>query len=259
MRDDNCTLNLPFHVKTITFLIILLATSTVLIPLGLNQNQIAIAQQQKLQGMQNNQTSSSLTKQQQPTGISFQIDNMTFSHHTASVNGIQLHYVIGGHGDPVVLLHGWPETWYEWHNVMPALAKNYTVIAPDLPGLGDSSKPLTGYDGKAVAEDIHQLVTQLGFKTIFLVAHDIGTQVAYSYAAAHPAEVKKLVVMDFTIPGFAPTGPAKPGLWWPSFHQTPDIPEALVQGKEMIYLSWFYHNLAYNPVCDNADGYQRIC
>jgi hypothetical protein len=86
--------------ETTMFLIILLATSTVLIQLGLNQNQIAIAQQQKLQGSQNNQTSSSLTKQQQPTGISFQIDNMTFSHHTASVNGIQLHYVIGGHGDP---------------------------------------------------------------------------------------------------------------------------------------------------------------
>ena len=161
-------------------------TSTVLIPLGLNQNQIAIAQQQqKLQGLQNNQTSSSissLTKQQQPTGISFKIDNMTFSHHMASVNGIQLHYVIGGHGDPVVLLHGWPETWYEWHHVMPALAKNYTVIIPDLRGLGDSSKPLTGYDGKTVAEDIHQLVTKLGFKKIFLVGHDVGSQPAYSYA-----------------------------------------------------------------------------
>jgi hypothetical protein len=122
------------------FLVIFLATSTVLIPLGLNHNQIAIAQQQqKLQGLQNNQTSSSsLTKQQQPNSISFQIDNMTFSHNTASVNDIKLHYVIGGHGDPVALLHGWPETWYEWHRVMPALAKNYTVIAPDLRVLGDS-------------------------------------------------------------------------------------------------------------------------
>src|SRR3712207_9263554 len=91
---------------------------------------------------------------------------MTFSHHMATVNGIQMHYVIGGQGEPVVLLHGWPETWYAWHRVMPALAKNYTVIAPDLRGLGDSSKPPTGYDGKTVAEDIHQLVTQLGFKTI---------------------------------------------------------------------------------------------
>jgi pimeloyl-ACP methyl ester carboxylesterase len=89
----------------------------------------------------------------------------------ALFNGVQIHYVIGGHGEPVVLLHGWPETWYEWRHVMPALTKNYTVIAPDLRGLGDSSKPLTGYDGKTVAEDIHQLVTQLGFKTIFLADH----------------------------------------------------------------------------------------
>ena len=109
----------------------------------LNQNQIGIAQRQ------NNQTSSSLTNAQQlqqPTGASFQIDNTIFSHHMAVVNGVQIHYVIGGHGNPVVLLHGWPATWYEWIHVMPALAKNYTVIAPDLRGFGDSSKSLTGYD-----------------------------------------------------------------------------------------------------------------
>jgi pimeloyl-ACP methyl ester carboxylesterase len=97
-------------------------------------------------------------------GISFGIDNVTFSHQMASVNGIQIHYVIGGgHGDPIVLRYGWPQTWYEWRHVMPVLAKNYTVIVPDLRGLGDSSKPLTGYDGKTTAEDIHQLVSQLGF------------------------------------------------------------------------------------------------
>ena len=86
--------------------------------------------------------------EQKVDGNAFQLGNMTFSHNMASVNGVQLHYVIGGHGPPVVVVHGWPETWYEWHNIMPALAKNYTVIAPDLRGLGDSSKPLTGYDGK---------------------------------------------------------------------------------------------------------------
>jgi pimeloyl-ACP methyl ester carboxylesterase len=128
---------------------------------------------------------------------------------------------------------------------MPALAENHTVVAPDLRGLGDSSKPLTGYDGKTLAEDLHQLVTQLGFKTIFLVGHDLGTQVAYSYAAAHHTEVKKLVVMELTIPGFVPAG--RMPLWWAIFHQTPDVPEALVQGKEMIYLSWFFHNLPFNP------------
>jgi pimeloyl-ACP methyl ester carboxylesterase len=149
-----------------------------------------------------------MVKQQQPSlpGTSFEIDNVTFSHHTASVNGIQMHYVIGGHGDPVVLLHGWPETWYEWRHVMPALAKNYTVIAPDLRGLGDSSKPLTGYDGKTLAEDIHQLVTQLGFKTIFLVGHDIGSFVVYPYAAEHPSEVKRLVIMEVPSPDFFPPG-----------------------------------------------------
>jgi pimeloyl-ACP methyl ester carboxylesterase len=231
--------SIHFSGRTI-FLLILIAASTVLIPF-LNQNQVGIAQQQ------NNQTSSSLTnEQQQPTGISFQIDNTTFSHHMAVVNGVQIHYVIGGHGYPVVLLHGWPETWYEWRHVMPALARNYTVIAPDLRGLGDSSKPLTGYDGKTVAEDIHQLVAKLGFKTIFLVGHDLGTQIAYSYAAAHPTEVKRLVAMEITsIPGFAP--PRGPVAWWRSFNAVPDIPEALVQGKELLYLTWFYHNEAYNP------------
>ncbi|MFZ0513289.1 MAG: alpha/beta fold hydrolase, partial [Candidatus Nitrosopolaris sp.] len=178
--------NVSFHFSgKIIFLLILIAGSTVLIPF-LNQNQIGMAQQQ------NNQSSSALTSQQQPNGISFQIDNATFYHHMAVVNGVQIHYVIGGHGDPVVLLHGWPETWYEWIHIMPALAKNYTVIAPDLRGLGDSSKPLTGYDGKTVAEG-HD-----GFKTIFLVGHDLGTIIAYSYASAHPTEVKKLVVMEIT-------------------------------------------------------------
>ena len=116
--------------------------------IGLNLSGTAFAQQQP----QANFTS--VEQQQLLDGISFKIDDVTFSHHTASVNGIQLHYVIGGQGDPVVLLHGWPETWYAWHKVMPALAKNYTVIVPDLRGIGDSSKPLTGYDGKTVAEDI---------------------------------------------------------------------------------------------------------
>ena len=234
---DKPTFHAPHHMMMITFIMIgIIATGTLFVfTTVLNQNHTAMAQQQQQQ-------------QPQPNGNSFQMDNMTFSHHTVSVNGIQLHYVSGGHGDPVVLLHGWPETWYAWHRVMPALAKNYTVIAPDLRGLGDSSKPPTGYDGKTVAEDIHQLVTQLGFKTIFLVGHDIGTQVAYSYAAAHPMEVKRLVVMELTVPGFGPPGPPRPGFWWPSFHQTLDIPEALVQGKEMMYLSWFFHNLAYNPV-----------
>jgi pimeloyl-ACP methyl ester carboxylesterase len=157
-----------------------------------------------------------------------------------------MHYVIGGQGDPVVLLHGWPQTWYEWHKVMPALAKNYTVIVPDLRGLGDSSKPASGYDGNTTAEDIHQLVTQLGFNDIFLVGHDLGAFVSYSYAAAHPNEVSRLVILDVPIAG---TGPELnlTRLWHIPFHMVRDIPETLVEGKEREYLTWFYRNYAYNP------------
>jgi len=235
-KDGKPTFHASRRMTATTFLIIGIITSTLSVfILLLNQNHTAMAQQQP-----------------RPNGNSFQMGNITFTHNTVSVNGIKLHYVIGGHGDPVVLLHGWPETWYGWHKVMPPLAKNHTVIAPDLRGLGDSSKPPSGYDGKTVAEDIHQLVTHLGFRAIFLVGHDIGTQVAYSYAAAHPTEVKRLAVMELTIPGFAPAG--RMPLWWVVLHQTPDVPEALVQGKEMIYLSWFFHNLAYNPsVITQAD------
>jgi pimeloyl-ACP methyl ester carboxylesterase len=243
---DKPAFHASHHGTAITFLLIGIITTTSVLSaftLVLNQNHTAMAQQQS----QANQTFSPSVEEQQQLleGISFQIDDVAFSHRMASVNGIQMHYVIGGQGDPIVLLHGWPETWYAWRHVMPALAKNYTVIAPDLRGLGDSSKPPTGYDGKTVAEDIHQLVTQLGFNTIFLVGHDIGTQVAYSYAAAHPTEVKRLAVMELTIPGFAPPGITP--RWWFFFHQTPDVPEALVEGKEMEYLSWHLRGLAYNP------------
>jgi pimeloyl-ACP methyl ester carboxylesterase len=253
---DKPTFHASHHVTAITFLMIGIIITTSIsfaFTLVLNQNHTAMAQQQlqqqpqQQQQSQANQTFSPSVEEQQQLleGVSFQIDDVTFTHHMASVNGIQMHYVMGGQGDPVVLLHGWPETWYAWHKVMPALAQNYTVIAPDLRGLGDSSKPPTGYDGITVAEDIHQLVTQLGFNTISLVGHDIGTQVAYSYAATHPTEVEKLAVMELTIPGFAP--PGRTPIWWAIFHQTPDVPEALVQGKEMMYLSWFLRGLAFNP------------
>jgi pimeloyl-ACP methyl ester carboxylesterase len=236
----NRSLNSIIHTSLCVMIAIGIAIST---SISIFSNGSIFTQTLMAQQPQSNFTSAE--QQLLAEGNSFKIDNVTFTHHTVPVNGIQMHYVIGGKGDPVVLLHGWPETWYQWRHVMPALAKNYTVIAPDLRGLGDSSKPVSGYDGKTVAEDIHQLVTKLGYKLIYLVGHDIGTLIVYPYAAAHPSEVKKLVVMEAPIPGFYP--PNRPMLWWIPFHQTPDIPEALVQGNEMLYLSWFYRNLANNP------------
>jgi pimeloyl-ACP methyl ester carboxylesterase len=225
----------------IVLVVLAVVSSVIIMEIGLNDHHITLAQQQS----QVNLTSDE--KQKALKGISFVMDNTTFSHHTASVNGIQMHYVMGGKGDPLVLLHGYPQTWYEWHYIMPALAKNYTVIAPDLRGFGDSSKPLTGYDGKTTAEDIYQLVAQLGFNKIFLAAHDVGSQTAFSFTVAHPNNVTKLVIMDFPFPGFLPPSFGSNGPWWFSFYQQQDIPESLIQGKEREYISSFMKGLAYNP------------
>jgi pimeloyl-ACP methyl ester carboxylesterase len=222
---------------------IVVASSISILAIALNSSDVARAQEQVLQTNQ-----SSADQQRLMEGISFEIDNVTFSHHTTSVSGIQMHYVIGGQGDPLVLLHGWPQTWYEWRHIMPVLAQNYTVVAPDLRGLGDSSKPFVGYDGNTTAEDIYQLLTQLGLgEKIYLVGHDVGAQTAYSYAAVHPNNVSKLVIMDYIFPGFYPPNLEGVCCWWFSLHQTRDIPELLTAGNEREYLSWFYRGLAYNP------------
>lgn len=178
---------------------------------------------------------------------SFILDNVPFQHHRDNVNGITMHYVKGGEGDAIVLLHGWPQTWYEWRGLMPILAKNnFTVIVPDLRGLGDTSKPAGGYNGNTTASDIYQLVSGLGFNTTYIVGHDIGAQTAYSYATAHPNNVSKLAVIDYVFPGLVSNESfAEP--WWFSFHRALDLPEALVAGNEREYLSWFYRQLAYNP------------
>ena len=131
---------------------------------------------------------------------------------------------------------------------MPALAKNYTVIAPNLRGFGESSRPLTGYDGNTTAEDIYQLISQLGFSNTFLVAHDVGAQTTYSYPADHPENVSKLVLMDSPFPGFFPPEFGENGpWWWFTFQQVPGLPENVLEGKEREYLSWFLKGLAYNP------------
>lgn len=185
----------------------------------------------------------------------------TFSHHVATVNEIRLHYVIGGHGDPVVLLHGWPQTWYAWRKIMPALAEQYTVIAPDMRGFGDSDKPATGYDKRTVADDIYQLVRQLGFERIFLVGHDMGGPVGYAYAAAHREDVRRFVFIESLIPGVGYESLiANSNTWHHRFILNRDLAEAMVAGKERLFLSWFYHQDAYNPTAIDAsdiDEYVR--
>jgi pimeloyl-ACP methyl ester carboxylesterase len=170
------------------------------------------------------------------------------THHYADLGEVLLHYVTAGKGPPVVLIHGWPQTWYEWRHIIPALAQRYTVIAPDMRGLGDSSRPLSGYDKRTVSHDIWRLVTeQLGHASFFLVGHDWGGPTAYALAAAHQQAVKKLVILDVTIPGCGGDFSQGGRRWHHQFHITPDLPEALTQGREDIYLAWFYRTFAYRP------------
>lgn len=175
-------------------------------------------------------------------------DTAEFSHHYAELGEVMLHYVTAGSGPPLVLLHGWPQTWYEWRHVIAPLAKHYTVIAPDLRGLGDSSRPPTGYDKKTVANDIWQLMsTKLGHQSFDLVGHDWGGPTAFALAAAHPDAVKSLTIVDVVIPGDGGDFSEGGRRWHHQFHITPDLPEALIAGRERVYLQWFYQTFAYRP------------
>ncbi len=173
-----------------------------------------------------------------------------FTSQFKTVDGVHMHYVIGGTGAPIVLLHGYGSTWYEWRHVMPALARTHTVIVPDLPGLGDSGVSPAGYDGATIAGDLYGLARTLTARPIDLVAHDIGVWAAYPYAAAHPRAVRRLVLMEapipdktlYTFPAFTPQG-AGP-VWHFGFFNSRAIPEDLIAGRERIWLAWFYRDHA---------------
>jgi len=165
----------------------------------------------------------------------------------ASINGVRLHYLTAGKGDPVILLHGYAETSRMWRPLMVELAKTRTVIAPDLRGFGQSSKPISGYDKKTMAQDIHALATSLGFRRATIVGHDIGLMVAYAYAAQFPAEVDRIVLMDAFLPG---VGDWK-SVWllrdlW-HFHFYGETPLKLVAGRERIYFEHFWNDFAADP------------
>jgi pimeloyl-ACP methyl ester carboxylesterase len=167
-----------------------------------------------------------------------------FTEKSAEVNGVRINYKIGGQEPPVVLLHGYTETSHMWLPLMPLLAKNHTVIAPDLRGAGNSERPQGGYDKKTMAKDMRELVHQLGYKQMSLVGHDIGLMVAYAYAAQYPEEVSKVVLMDAFLPG---VGDWK-SVWlmrdlW-HFHFYGETPLALVKGRERTYFEHFWNNFA---------------
>jgi pimeloyl-ACP methyl ester carboxylesterase len=168
----------------------------------------------------------------------------SIASRTAEVTGVKMHYLTAGHGAPLILLHGYAETSLMWKPIMPALGERFTVIAPDLPGIGDSAIPDKGLDMKSAATLIHGLALTLGVQKAEVVGHDIGLMVAYAYAAQFPTEVQKLVLMDAFLPGVGD---------WASIYNSPDYwhfrfhgptPEALVRERERIYFEHYWNDFA---------------
>jgi pimeloyl-ACP methyl ester carboxylesterase len=171
----------------------------------------------------------------------------TIEDRFASVNSVRLHYLTAGKGAPVILLHGYAQNSHMWRPLIVELAKSRLVIAPDLRGFGQSSKPDSGYDKKTMAQDVHDLATSIGLKRASIVGHDIGLMVAYAYAAQYPSEVDRIVLMDAFLPG---VGDWK-SVWllrdlW-HFHFYGETPLKLVAGRERIYFEHFWNDFAADP------------
>jgi pimeloyl-ACP methyl ester carboxylesterase len=173
-----------------------------------------------------------------------QTEESGIASKTATVDGLKLHYLTAGHGPAVILLHGYTQTSRMWRPIMPLLAEKFTVIAPDLPGIGDSDIPKNGLDMKSAAISIHALAKSLGLEKARVVGHDIGLMVAYAYAAQFPAETEKLVLMDAFLPGVAGWEAVynNPAIW--HFRFNGPTPEELVRGRERIYFEFFWNDFA---------------
>ncbi len=176
------------------------------------------------------------------------------THGMADIEpGLRLHYVIDGDGPrTIVLLHGFPQTWWQWHHVIPALADaGFRVVAPDCRGAGHSWRPAAGYDKVTVAGDIQRLLREhLAIEgPIVLVGHDIGLMVAYAYAQAYRDELSHLVIVDAPLPGTEVFDRLRsdPRVWHFAFHGARDIAEMLVAGKERQYLQSFFNARVFDP------------
>jgi pimeloyl-ACP methyl ester carboxylesterase len=176
--------------------------------------------------------------------------NATFSHRKTMANGVQLHYVIGGQGPGLLLLHGWMGSWYSWRKVMPLLAKHFTIVVPDARGYGDSAKPNAGYDGLTIKEDMRQLMQQLGLSRCYVMGHDMGAPVALLYAAHHPEEVQGVGYFDepllgYNLDRFTAFRADNPFVyWWFAFNATDHIAATLWQGKEAEMVDFMINSMA---------------
>ncbi|MFF7566652.1 alpha/beta fold hydrolase [Streptomyces pseudovenezuelae] len=176
-----------------------------------------------------------------------------FTSRLVEVNGLRLHAVTGGEGPALLLIGGWPQTWYAWREVMPALARHHTVVAVDSRGAGLSDKPDDGYDAGTLANDLVALMTELGHDRFDVAGHDIGTWTAYALAADHPERVGRLAIIEAVIPGLTPSpplfGPAAANLklWQFGFNRLTDLNEELVRGRERLFFGWQFATKAATP------------
>ena len=158
------------------------------------------------------------------------------------VNGTTLHYVRGGTGPALILVHGFPQDWYEWHAIMPRLARQFTVVGVDLRGIGGSAATSNGYDAANMAEDIHQLVSTLKLERVFIVGHDIGGMVTYAFVRRYPQITRGVIILDVPLPGIDGWQEATNNqtTWHVGFMQVPGLAEKLVNGRVADYLGYFF-------------------
>jgi pimeloyl-ACP methyl ester carboxylesterase len=173
-----------------------------------------------------------------------------FASEMAKVNGTTLHYVRGGKGPPVILIHGFPQDWFEYRAIMPRLAKRFTIIAVDLHGIGGSKATAGGYDAANLAEDVDQLATSLKLQHPYIVGHDLGGGVAYALVRRYPQAVRGAMILDSPIPGIAgwDESMSGPGVWHVEFMQVPGLAEKLVVGRQADYLGYFFNFSKFTPV-----------
>ena len=171
-----------------------------------------------------------------------------FRHELVPVGGVQIHAVIGGEGPPLVLLHGFPQTWWEWRKMMPMLARHRTVVAVDLRGAGHSDAPQGGYDKATLAADVHGVMEHLGFERYAVCGHDIGAMVALALASTRREAVTHLAYLDCSMPGWSQweRNFADPRNWHFAFHMKRDLPERLIYGREYDYVSTFIADRAFD-------------
>jgi pimeloyl-ACP methyl ester carboxylesterase len=186
----------------------------------------------------------------------------TFTSRYVDIGDLRMHAVIGGEGPPLLLVHGWPQTWYQWRLVMPALARDFRVIAVDQRGIGLSDKPETGYDAGTAANDMVALMEALGHKRFAMVGFDTGMPIGYALAADHPARLDRLVVGEGLVAGVSPPiplivpGPINERLWHIAFNRLgPEVNEALVKGREHVFFGAEYAVAAEKPLPEEIVKY----